>query len=361
MARKPKVCKYCGLPKIVGRVFKWENSGTLKFGPRKPVRMALMEVGLYDKLLVDLVDLMGMPLKDIVLTAKKNSTITLLAGLPEIIPGLGALLRFVPVKRQMIKLYQTLAPVFGMAVVDDIKFTTGIAGRARIINPYTLEMATVDIAGALEGLEGASFDSEVEKSGDNEYQMRYWKSTKTSERSQRLAVPVPPAIPGNTDLPRCPKCKVPLSVSDRYEWNLPRGEIIDRQSGERYHTAVLNMIDAVFRELAAEMGDEVFEYLIEIQAKYIKGLYESLGVSPASDLDEVLRDFIWQLPASGKGNLVSLDHDGSRITIRIENLYQAEMFAGSLKGLCMAAGKPEVEITWKSTREGALTYTLDIL
>lgn len=343
---------------MLGRAFNWREDGTIGLRYGKSVRVAIIETGIYDSLFEKIEKTIGKPVEKIILEAQKKAAIKMFEDLPEVIPGYGSLKKLNSVRRLTISFYKQIAPLLGLGHFESIKYKPGKFGKAVVANPINIEMLSASVAGAIECLEDIPYDSGYEELGNDRYLITITASDSDSEVIKRLEFNYPELIPGKTKLASCPKCGVPLIVSERFKWDIDKGTLIDKRTDARLHMATIELLTTVFRELAVELGDEVNDLLVEAQVDWTLKYCKLLGISEGADLENIYSEYLYDLPVYGRGNFVSMKTENSRITIVVENPFQPELLAGSLKGFHQAIKCKSCEVTWKSPSEGVLVYTV---
>ncbi|MBN1289924.1 MAG: hypothetical protein JXA49_09845 [Actinobacteria bacterium] len=349
----------CGTPKTLGEFFRWREEGIigLRFG--KSARLAIIEVGIYDSLFEKVERIMGKPVKHIILESQKKAAIKMFEDLPEIVPGYGSLKNFNPVRQLTVRFYKIIAPLLGLGQFESIEYHPGKLGRVKIINPHNIDMLSASITGAIECLEGIPYDSGIEVLGENKYLVTITPSANKNEATERLEFNFPRLIPGKTKLANCTRCGVPLVVSERFKWDIEKGTLIDKRTGARLHIATIELLTTVFRELAVELGNEVNDLLVEAQVDWTLKYRGLLGISEGANLEDIYSEYLRDLPVYGRGNFVSMTTDDSKTTIVVENPFQPELLAGSLKGFFQVIKRKSCEVTWESPSEGVLVYTVE--
>jgi len=151
-------------------------------------------------------------------------------------------------------------------------------------------------------------------------------------------------LPGNIEYNLCPKCKIPLDFSERYEWFLDEGRIVDRKTKKDQLLFTRYALDAILGLLKRELGSEdISKIIFEAEKGYIKNLYKN------ENEEKVLKALLSQkdFGLKGWGNLKELKEIEGGIEVKIENPFYVEILAGFVAGAYEAVKKEESKTEWQ--------------
>ena len=115
------------------------------------------------------------------------------------------------------------------------------------------------------------------------------------------------------------------------------------------------------RELAQELGNEVYSLLVSAQRDWTIEHIELLGKTRAMkgmELKEALRSYLEDLPIFGYGNPVSLKAAGPEIEIVIENPFNEDFLAGILQGLYQEYSGRKSVVSCKETAKATASFVI---
>lgn len=323
----------------------------LKFQEVK--RMVLLNANLYDNLVDDLNQEIGLPVWNILFEASRNSG---KSSLEEMLSGRGFLKKaadFRVFRRMIIRSFNELAILMGFGSSKTEKIIPGEGGIAYVKNPFNLYTFTGAIVAAFEALDGIPYECTWKEISLNEFQVTCTNSESKSFAAPRLEEKVPVVVEGNIKLARCPRCNCPDLISQLLEWKYNDGIIINRKSGDRVCVLASTTLVAVFRELAEELGDEIYDSLISSQRKWTVAQLHNLNVaSPDSTADDdkaktAFLKYLEDFPVFGYGNPTTLDIHEDFCSITIENPFFVEMLAGTILGLFEGLFSRKGHISWE--------------
>ncbi|MFH1149088.1 MAG: hypothetical protein V1748_01305 [Actinomycetota bacterium] len=168
---------------------------------------------------------------------------------------------------------------------------------------------------------------------------------------ERLKPVLPPTLPGDYHVERCPRCRMPVEIGRRYHFDLKKGIATEVETGRRIVTVMVESLTAIFGELAAELGDEVGRMVVELESEYME------GIAPRGEqaTEEVLRGLLGDLCIKGMGNPVSVSVGDAEIEVRVENPFSEELLAGRVLGFHRALFGGPADVEWTPDRAGFMT------
>ena len=220
-------------------------------------------------------------------------------------------------------------------------------------DPFCIPILAGDILGAFEAMCGKS--AKVSWEGDKHRARITVRADGGEYRSgaDRLEPRLPVTVPGKVCFERCPRCRIPLEVTRRYSFDLKRGIATEVESGRRIVTVMIDSLNAVFKELACELGEDLEQMIVDLEAEY-----SCLNLPKPEGLQglDAVRLLLGDLTIKGMGNPVSVtwDDQGS-LTVNIDNPFNEEMLAGRVLGCYRLICGEESGITWTPDVGGRLT------
>lgn len=367
MPKKARVmmrCRECGLPRLPGFFIKWNDNGTLVQLMRKDFRVVILHHGFVDNLFSSIEAKLGISIEHIAYEAQRNASKATFEGFTEKIPGAKYGTRFKFARRIAVELFHKVAVLTGMACSDTIEYVPGKYGVARIRNPFNMGLMAANVVGAFEVLEGIPFGSTWEEESKDCFLIRIEATGEKPEIAERMKLEFGEVLPGNIHFDRCPRCKVPWAIANSLKWIESEGTISDTRTGARVVFLDAYMVTTVLREMASELGDEIYDLVVEAQRDWTADHVAELGLSGGngplspSELEAAYRDYLEMLPLYGYGNPVSFNMSEGTVRVMVENPYEPNILAGTFQGLFEALEKKESRVSWEKPRRGAVSFTI---
>lgn len=228
---------------------------------------------------------------------------------------------------------------YGHFEVRDIKRGEYATIFAR--NIYCLPLLTGDLVAAFNVTERLPADILIEEEGGG-YMIKIKRGEESEgELSSRLEPVLLVPKPGNIRYDTCSFCGAPIDLKE-WRFDLEEGIITDTTTGRRMATMGMDQIDAVLRELEAELGKEFAEVILQAQRDYT---VSKLGKEEMAQGQSYIRHF---LSLRGMGNLVGYELDETRLEATVENARPPLLVAGILYGI----------FELLTGRESGIDYTL---
>lgn len=226
-----------------------------------------------------------------------------------------------------------LVPILGrMAGLVDAKviFNHPFHGSmARIRNAFSPDIFVAMSLGAFESMEGIRYESTLVEL-DGETYMMNMPAKQESHITERMAPEIVTLLPGELKVDLCPRCGLPVALR-HLRWDLPNARIIDTRRDVRVSLVDGYACSAVFRELVAELGDDIVPTIIEASHQYETRHIEETGLMTGErDRETKYDDFLSSMPATGQGNPVAREVSDSTLSVTIENPYSPYLLAGQL-------------------------------
>lgn len=362
----PAKCPKCGFPLRAALALKWRKNGIITPAfVGGYMRIVGLDTSIQDNLFSQLEGQLGTSIEHILFEAQRNICNLLFSSYESRLKGIHTLKKLSLVKRFIVEGFAKVGVVSGMGSADIVEYVPGNNHLARVKNPYNVTLVAANTDGALEWMEGCPFRTEVEQVGENVYMINSIATSYKPAVSKRLGVEKLDVVPGNIDYKRCVLCHAPMKAASRFEWVDDEGTIIDKRSGGRIVMVDAFLLRTVLRELAKELGDEVYKLLAPAQCDWTMKQAALTGTAPkgsglsGSGLEKALRDSLDEFPVFGYGNPVQARVVGSKVAVVIENPFQEEVIAGTLQGLCQAFSGHECGVTWRVTSKATVSYSIE--
>ena len=133
-----------------------------------------------------------------------------------------------------------------------------------------------------------------------------------------------------------------------FKWYLDRGTITSALNGRRMAIVHPSVIDPVFEELEAELGEEIPNVVIEAQRQITRSGFFTI--------DEIADGgrFADHLALRGMGNLTEFEMNARGLHLELDNVCMHLMVAGMVQGLFEMSYGVESDIEWELTEDGDL-------
>ncbi|MBN1289326.1 MAG: hypothetical protein JXA49_06800 [Actinobacteria bacterium] len=359
-----RTCPICNTPRLVGGMLKWTNGGTIDLFMGYDLRMVVINPEVFSHIFSSVESMIGMPVDRIIYEAQKNVTKLLFDKTPAYVTGFGLLKRLSFGRRFTVKLFNLLALYTGLCMSETRGYKSGEYGVAYVKNPFNPGLLAANVVGAFEFLEEKPYEYTWKHQESDEFLIEVSASDRDDEISDRFQVELRPIIPGSPVHGSCPKCGVPEYVSRRLRWDLAEGLISEVAAGSRMVFFPSHMLSTAFRELARELGEEIYDLLIDSQSDWTAENLNHLGGPgdngkkfPEEEKTAVYDNFIKCLPAYGYGNPVSFKR-GETVELVVENPYDLYMLGGMLKGVYEGLEKRGCTVGWTKRSDDVVAYEL---
>lgn len=346
-----KVCSYCGVPRNFLKDVQWNSDGTITQTWNPDHRRFFYESKGLDTLFRNLQDLVGVPIDRIIIEGLRKTTYdfmdTQFSGIK------GWMARTIP-RRMFYNKVAGMGWLYGLGTLEVLDVKRGEYVKWLSRNSYSLTLHQGDMVGIFNAVEGLPAEIAVEER-DGGHVFNITASAKPEEemlaRLQRIVLP---RKPGKVSFERCPECGLPLHLKE-CTWKVEEGTITDKATGRNMSLVGPEGFDAIFRELEAELGEDIPHSVVEAQRQYVVEAFNTEEVQPELD------NLVFLLALRGMGNLVHLSFSDDLMKAVVENADPTLMVAGMLQGIFeLATGKGS---TYDYTRsdDGTLTVTVKVM
>jgi ribosomal protein L37E len=345
-----KVCSACGVPKEISGSSRWENNGTINALRTPGQRSLLYEVEGIDGLFRNIEQLVGQSVNRVIAEGKRKNTLQFLEGYFSGI--MGALVRTTMGRRRVYTTVASLGAIFGYGhfEVRDIKRGEHVTIYGR--NVYCMPLFTGDLLATFNVIERLPASVLIEGE-DGGYMITVKRAEKLEEElSSRLEPVILTPKPGNIHFDTCSSCGAPIDLKE-WDFDLEEGIITDSTTGRRMASLGIEQVDAVLRELEAELGEEFAAVVLQAQRDYT---VSKLGKEEMAKGRSYLRLF---LALRGMGNLVEYEHDDIRLKATVENARPPLLVAGILYGIFELLTGRESSIDYTLQDDGTLDVRVE--
>jgi len=318
-----QVCKSCGIPRRTSRSLTWSSNGTITEARNPDHRMVFADVDGLGELFANIEGLIGISIQSIITESKAKATGDFTK---ELIRGWkGAVVRRAGLGIVINKM-GGVAKSFGYGDVEilDVDWKENRIDF-RLHDPYSVPLMCGDLRGATEAVKDVIGTVEPEQEDEHTWIVRGRLSPPPSGMEERLAAAPVELKPGDVKYEVCPTCGVPLGISG-FDWDVDRGIIRNQETGVRYAFVGPGGIQAIFDELASELGETIPETVIEAQRMRVASQdYEAWGKFGYGEFREMIAIL-------GFGNMVSFEASGGTYSATIENPALPLMIVGTALG-----------------------------
>ncbi|MEW6553949.1 MAG: hypothetical protein AB1384_06655 [Actinomycetota bacterium] len=323
--KRVRVCPECGVPKSISRENRWQNNGAiLTFDKDKDTareRSAFYEVDGLNGLFQNIEAMIGKSIFRIVIEARRKDILGLLE---EYLSGIRGVMARSIGRRIVYNSVATMGATFGLGhfEVRDIRAGDHVTIYCR--NVYSEPLLAGDLAAAFNALERLPAAVDFEETA-NGLLCTISRGAEDETISSRLQPEYIAPKPGSVRFDRCSKCDTPLYLKEVI-YDHEEGIITDRKTGRRMTFLSTSNLEAIFKELEVELGEDIIPVILEAQKDYTKSALRSEEIESETDI----RSF---LAIRGLGELTDCRLDDDHLEAVVENAYPYLLVAGLLHGM----------------------------
>lgn len=320
---KIKVCPECGVPRILSDGNRWESNGSISATVTEGKRGFFYEAGGFTGLFSNLEKSMGMSIDRIVAEGNRKNSAEYLQGL---FSGLKGTLARTLFHNRVYAGITDLGTIFGYGHFEMLDIKRGKSVTVYGRNIYCIPMFMGDLAGTFNVMEDLPAKVDIREEGLGHVITVSEGEKPEEELASRLQAAPTRTKPGDIAYKRCPACGLPTEF-DNLVFDFEEGMITDKVTGRRMTTTGMEQIVAIFRELEAELGEDVVQAILDAQRMYVR---EALAREEMEQGYPYLRRF---LAFRGMGNMVSYDLRSDGLDAVVENASPTLLVAGMLQGI----------------------------
>lgn len=353
-----KECRECGFPDRFASLFEWRSDGTILMTQQGALlRLALLDADELQALFDRLSDSLGFSVNPLLVEAQSRVGKAIYANRP--IP----FLKYVPrsrftrpqwaIKAAIQVLGRDIAAI-GYGVVKVDSYRAGDHLTVRVENACLPERVVGSFIGAVEVVEDKPMTADYHMDG-GKLTIEVRASETNGTAAQRLYLDKIAPARGALDYDRCSGCGAPIKAARTIRWDRQRGIILDGSSGHRDVMFAVQSLNALQRELEAELGEQVPEIMYDAQLELSRG---APGASMGGERGTFWDGYLIGLALRGMGYPDSFTSEGGTIDIEISNAYNQTLYAARVAAAFEAtAGKPS-RITWRKLDADSAAYNI---
>lgn len=336
---KATICKKCGVP-AVWASWMLADSDNVTIDTNAKMRGVFFETEEVQNIFSKIEETLSIPFSRVYLEAHKEVVRHLFEG--ALLGVTGDIARKLA-PRTVLHRMATIAPMFGVGTIKVRKFRRGKYLTIETSNVWNEVLINSDVGGAFEALAQYKCDVEGQWTGDTYIQTAKKRTTVLDEFEGRFKA-IESASTGTMDIPKCPQCSAPVSLQI-FEWNAVKGEITERDTGLRVVYETPASVDSLVFELEREIGSDIHDLVIRIEADYVKdkilsGTYYSLTEN--KDSKDSIIEYINLIRRRGFGNPTEIAFDDSDLHVTIRNPGSNDVVTGRILGSYEAVTGKEV-------------------
>ncbi len=347
---EPDLCPVCQAPEYITKQHLWLNNGDIVVAAKPENRIVFIESENLDPLFKGIGDIVGMPIEHIILSAARRAYRSyFLAFIPEA-------LREKIAAREMdytipAAFFTHIAGLMGQGMFEEVEtrfeHDDGDFDIDLIKEPFCRLLSVAAHAACIEAMTGIDQAVEYKETSPGDYWSKIFPSPHAAELSERMHFPPYQHSDGELVMETCPECGGPKALS-AYEWIIDRGLIVNRFTKRRMAFIGPQMLDPVFGELEAELGETIPRVIVEAQRRFTtSGFYTIDDVGGEGD-------FQTQLALRGLGNLKQIDIGRDGVDMMVDNVVLPLMLVGMIQGVFEMAFDLESNVDWEVSEEGNL-------
>jgi hypothetical protein len=351
-------CRQCGFPRKFATYFDWREDGTIISTDRSGTRaqIAFLNAGEFESIFNDLSHTIGLNVDPFLVRAYKgigkaifsHTPVRHVAALPN-----NRLFRPQFLARALLMMTAADVATLGTGRVSLDRFTPGRSAVVRFRYPCLHPLLAGSAAAMYESVEGIT-DSQVDfelDAGDLVVRLRpASEPTFSAEFEDRLYYEEAVPVEGPVRYSRCRECGAPALAGLTFKWDVKRGVIKNRLSGEREVVVAVQAVNAILRELEIEMGEGIPGIIYGHQKALTRERLEQRG---GHDGERFWDEYLADMALRGMGYPLSIARTPSSVSVDIANAYNLVLYAAKTAAAFEVTSGQASEIEWRK-RQGNL-------
>jgi hypothetical protein len=347
---KVNMCPECKVPKLFTREHLWLSNGDIVQSSNHHNRMAFMECENLDPLFANMSDIIGFAVEPLIIdTVQRGTKYYLKSFIPDLVRE-----QVLDGKMDLKTLddaFRDLAKPLGFGRYEyvDMRFEQDENDyfTVSINEPYSVLITAASHAAAIEAILGYDHGVTFADIGPGTYSITAFPSKHKDEARDKKPWLQYRSQKGDCELERCGTCGGPAVLSS-YRWYLDKGIVKNSHTGKRMAIMGGGLLDPLFYELEAELGETINRTVVEAQRRFVKtGFYSIEEVGDEGDIRT-------QLALRGLGNLKEIKMGKRGVRVRLDNATLYLMVVGLIQGLFEMAFGIDSDVEWVFTGEGNL-------
>ncbi len=215
-----------------------------------------------------------------------------------------------------------------------------------MLKPYQPDLLCGLCRGFFEAAEGVAFGYEAAEDGSGALAAAFTAEEGVGAEGgdERFRYEEREHLPGNVEHRICGECGVPVRISQTFYWDEREGLIGNRKHHMREVVMPVEGLNALFRELKEELGEEVERMAADIQRSFKRDAYLQPDIRERHNYLALLR----QQTVKGLGNFTLIEKRGERLRVEVENPFNAPLLAGRVAGYYEALEGVESRVEWEA-------------
>jgi len=344
------LCPECGAPEHITAQHLWLDNGDIIVKNKPENRIVFIESENFEPLFQNMARIIGAPIEHLVVSASRRAYRSYFLAF--VTDEIKKKIQNKEVHYTLISdVFRDMGGLMGQGLYEDIDSRYEQDAEDYDIDlikePYYLLFNVGGQAAAIEALTDRDQDVTYEEVAPDEYRSKVFPAPHAEGLKERLQFVDYRHQPGDVELERCTACGGPKALSS-YQWLPNRGVIFNRFTRRRMAFLGPQMLDPVFDELEAELGETIPSVAIEAQRLFTRSGFYSL--------DEVSGegDFRTQLALRGLGNLKEIDLTRKGVRMTIDNAVLPLLVVGMMQGVFEMAVNVESSVDWELSDAGRL-------
>ena len=344
-------CPECNIAQQIADEHLWLNRGVIVSKSDPKLRMAFAETENLDPVYEGVAEMIGVPIERFIIDVERKGTRDYFTP---IIPR--------EIKDMVQKHEISLDPIIDAVIITNI--TNGL-GRYEPVDyryeiddedyitvlsydTHCLPLALGDIAGGCEAVVEREYTNlSYKQLGPTKYEMTAGVAKVSQGLRGMLERKQYEHRDGEIEFERCPGCGAPTALAE-FKWDSETGIIRSASNGRRMGVIHPTVIDPIFEELQAELGESIPAAVIESQKRFTK-----TGFHKVEELANK-EQFREQLALRGMGDLKELKTGREGLSLRLDYPCMHLMTVGMIQGLFEMTFDVESNVEWELSADDIL-------
>jgi hypothetical protein len=240
---------------------------------------------------------------------------------------------------------------YGKLSLDEVRYERDKDDYITVLaeRPYSVPLSVGNFAGSIEALVGREPGFKYEETSPGVYRITIFEAENPLDLKERLRWKGYDREykEGDIEFERCTGCGAPAALNE-FNWDQVNGSVRSTVTGRRMVLTGPSMIDPIFDELEAELGDTIPRVVVEAQKRFIRSGFFAVEEVVS---EENMRK---QVALRGLGNLKELKMGRKGVRLHIENVALPLLVVGLTQGTFEKAFDLGSEVEWEVTGDGDL-------
>ena len=346
------VCTQCGIPLYITSQHDWMDNGVIQASRETRHRLVFFECGNIDPLFEGVAEIVGSPIERMIIDASRRSTRSYMDRV--VSDDVKAMIQSGDIDLKLVFDSTFLiwrAMGYGKLSLEEVRYERDQDDYICVLaeRPYSVPLAVGNFAGSIEALVGIEPGIEYEETAPGIYRITIFESENPSDLKERLRWKGYDRgyKQGDIDLENCSGCGAPAALKE-YNWDQVNGSFRNTVTGRRMVLTGPSMIDPIFDELEAELGEAIPRIVVEAQKRFIRSGFFAVEEIVS---EENMR---MQMALRGLGNMKELKMGSKGVQAHVENIALPLFVVGLTQGLFEKAFGMDSEVEWEISDDGDL-------